>query len=223
VKLYKLTTADGRTRVGKSNETQWGENVTHGVSPTAGPPKLCSATVIHAYASALLAELLDPCHGSFGYSGKLWEAEGEVVISAPDKVGCQTLTTLREIERPVVTTEQRVKFAILVARQVFGGKSPKWDKWAEDWLSGKDRSTYAATYAAAYVAYAANAAYATYAATYAAYAAAYAATYATYAAAYAAYATYATANAATYAANAAANAATYAALDLVALAEEAMR
>ena len=117
MKLYKLTTADGRTRVGKSNETQWGENVTRTVS---GTPKLCSATVTHAYQSPLLAELLDSCHGSFGSSGKLWEAEGEVVISAPDKVGCQTLTTLREIERPVVTTEQRVKFAILVARRTIG-------------------------------------------------------------------------------------------------------
>jgi hypothetical protein len=140
VKLYKLTCADGTTKGGML----WGEGVTHSVT---GQPKLCSKTVLHAYQSPLLAVLLDPCHGSFGVSGKLWEAEGEVVVSALDKVGCQTLTTIREIPKPVITTEQRVRFAILVAKAVFKGNA-KWEAWADGWLSGENRSVNAA-YAAA--------------------------------------------------------------------------
>jgi hypothetical protein len=215
MKLYKLTDDDGKTRQGKPNETQWGEGVTHSVT---GKPKLCTATVLHAYPSALLAVLMDPTHGSYGAASRLWEAEGEVVAKAPDKVGCQTLTTLREIDKPVITPEQRAKFAILAAQAVIGNRSPKWSKWAEGWLSGKDRTARAADAATNA---ATNAAYAAYAAARAADAA----TNAADAAANAANAANATnaAYAATNAATAAYAAARAADLDLVALAEEAMR
>src|SRR4051812_13853910 len=239
-KLYKLTDENGRTR----GSTQWGVDIEH--TATIGRPKLCSRTVIHAYASPLLAVLLNPIHAAI-YTPQLWEAEGEVVIAAWDKVGCKTLTTKRQITIPRITTIQKVAFAILCGKQVF--KNPKWNIWADNWLSGKDRSRAAAAAAAA-AAYAANAAAtaATYAAnaataaaaaanaaaaaTYAANAATYAANAATAAAAAAnaaAAATYAAnaatyaANAATYAANAAAYAAAYAAVPFQQLAGQAMQ
>ena len=138
-KLYKLTHADGRTHGGML----WGDGVTHTVK---GEPMLCSETVLHAYRSPLLAVLMDPAQGCFGPEAKMWEAEGEVVIDDSTKVGCQTLTTVREIPLPVVTTEQRVHFAILAAKAAYMGS--RWVKWADSWLSGKDRSSAAAADAA---------------------------------------------------------------------------
>ena len=43
-----------------------------------------------------------------------------------------------ELPLPSVTVEQRVKFAILCAQFVCKKKS--FNRWAENWLSGKDRT-----------------------------------------------------------------------------------
>ena len=159
MKLYKLTDAQGRTR----NNTHWGEGIT--VTAKGEGTTLCSAGVVHAYTSLLLAELLDKSHGNYGATKRAWEAEGEVVASDGTKVGCKSLTTVREItaDLPVLTRTQRTAFAILCAQAVLPQKYTKWHKWAEGWLSGADRSRSAA-YAYASAAYAAGAAaYAAYA------------------------------------------------------------
>ena len=169
MKLYKLTTAEGTTY----GKTQWGEGVTH--TATRRGTKLCTAGVIHAYRDPLLAVLMDPAHGDFGPHGVLWEASGEIVVDDATKVGCKKLTTVRQIERPAVSTEQKVAFGIFCALEVC--TEPGFVEWAHKWLDGSDRSpaaalaVYAAAYNAAYnnAAYAANAANAAYAAaTYAA-------------------------------------------------------
>ena len=129
--LYKLTDDCGQTW----GETQWGPGVTH-TAPGTG--QLCSDGWIHAYTDPLLAILLNPIHANFP-EPRLWECEGDV--GATDhglKVGCTSLTTVREIPVPAITTEQRVRFAILCARQVYHG--PEWLAWADNWLSGADRS-----------------------------------------------------------------------------------
>jgi hypothetical protein len=98
--LYKLTTQDNMTRKGEYNETVWGENVTHSGT---GKGDLCSPGYIHAYTHPLLAVLLNPIHANID-NPKFWEAEGEVVKSDRGlKVGCATLTTIREIELPAVS------------------------------------------------------------------------------------------------------------------------
>lgn len=130
-KLYKLTDENGRTYGG----CQWGPGVTN-TAPGNGP--LCSPAWIHAYTDPLLAVMLNSIHGNFA-APRLWECEGE--IGANDrglKVGCTTLTTLREIPVPAVTTEQRVKFAILCALQVYN--APAFVDWAQAWLDGTDQS-----------------------------------------------------------------------------------
>jgi hypothetical protein len=208
-KLIKLTDTDDKSYRG----TQWGENVTH-TAPGGGP--LCSASWLHAYTDAALAAFIWRAHLQW-YDVHAWEAEGEVGITAPDKVGCTSLTTIRRIELPEPTTEQWCKFALLCANAVRhlvdDPRMETWDRWANGDKTVSANAAYAAAYAAAdaAAAYAANAAYA---AAYAAYAAAYAAY-----AAYAANAAYADADAA-YAAKAA-NAAAYANLDLVAIAHQA--
>ena len=142
--LYKLTTQDGRTRVGYPNETRWGENVEHEATGPEGRA-LCSDSWIHAYTDPLLAVFLNPIHADIS-KPVLWEAEGVVGKSDGLKVGCRKLKTVRKIDLPAVTTEQRVKFAILCAKQVC--KDEQWNAWADKWLSGEDRSKKVAAEAA---------------------------------------------------------------------------
>jgi hypothetical protein len=142
--LYKLTDEQGRTRSDEANETQWGPNVTH-TAVGEDDDDLCSDGWIHAYLSPELAVLLNPVHAEFA-NPRLWEAEGEIGAAEGQlKVGCKTLTTVRELLLPEVTTEQRVKFAVLCAKAVY--RERKWVAWANAWLSGKDRSADAAALA----------------------------------------------------------------------------
>ena len=184
--LYKLTDKDSCTH----GLTQWGEGVSHSAANQDSPTKLCTDSVIHAYASPHLAVLMAPAHVCYHADALLlWLAEGEVVVSDATKVGCRTLTTLHKIAQPLWTTEKRVEFAIRCALQVYSDEV--FVRWANAWLDGSDRSKESADAAnnvAADVAYAAvDAAYAAaYAANAAAYAATNAAVDAAYAAAYAA-------------------------------------
>ena len=137
MKLYKLTDEHGRTK----NKTQWGPGVTH--EATGSPDQhICSNEWIHAYEHPLLAVLLNPIHADF-HPPRLWEAEG--VVGKKDgqlKCGCRSLTTVREIPVPEITLQQRVRFAILCAKQVCSDED--WNQWADAWLSGADRSREAA-------------------------------------------------------------------------------
>ena len=131
MKLYKLTDANAQTY----NKTQWGEGITH---EGTGEGDLCGPGWIHAYTDPLLAVLLNPIHGDFK-SPRLWEAEGEVGKEDLGlKVGCKKLTTTSEIPLPVITIEQKVKFAIYCALEVY--QEPSFITWANEWLENKDRS-----------------------------------------------------------------------------------
>ena len=137
--LYKLSDSDGKTM----NGTQWGPGVSHSGTGKGG---LCGPGWIHAYEHPLVAVLMNPIHASFK-NPRLWEAEGEIAIRDGQlKCGCKTLTTVREIPLPSITTEMRVRFAILCAKEVCADLS--WNAWADKWLSGEDRSVEAAKAAA---------------------------------------------------------------------------
>ena len=165
MKLYKLTDEHGQTH----SKTQWGENVTNTAN---GEGDLCGPGWIHAYTDPLLAVFLNPVHADFK-SPQLWEAEGEVgKEDCGLKVGCTSLTTIRRMNVPAVTTEHCVRFAVLCVRQVYS--EPAFLAWSEKWLSGEDRSgtaawaaaeaAKAAAWAAAKAAKAAKAAWAAWAA-----------------------------------------------------------
>ena len=142
--LYKLTDRDGQTWGG----TQWGPGVSHSGT---GEGELCGPGWIHAYEHPLVAVLMNPIHADFK-NPRLWEAEGKIAIRDGQlKCGCKTLTTIREIPLPSITTEMRVRFAILCAKEVCASYSA-WNAWADRWLSGEDRSEAAAeaAWAAAY-------------------------------------------------------------------------
>ena len=215
--VYKLTDRDSKTRPRFYNETQWGPNVTHTAPGEGG---MCSAGWIHAYSHPLLAVLLNPAHASYE-PFQLWRCDAEVGIRQADKLGCTKLTTVEQIAAPKITPAQRVAFAIYVALRVHKNKKLV---WAENWLSGKDRSTSAdAAYdAAAAAAYDAAAAAASDAAAAAAYGAAYTATLAKNADDAAAHAA-AAATAAVAAAATAAVAANLTDKDLLQFAEKALQ
>ena len=141
-KLYKLTDEQGRTRAGEDNELTWAVGVEH---RTAGMgTRLCTADVIHAYEHPLIAVLMNPVHADFDPAKmRLFVAEGEIVAREGQlKCGVHALKIVEEIHVPVLTTEQRVKFAILCAKQVC--KNATWNAWADKWLSSEDRTARAA-------------------------------------------------------------------------------
>ena len=214
MKYYKLTNKQSTT----FNDTQWGEGITH--QATVKGKTLCTNQVIHVYASPLLAAFLNPIHVDFR-NPRLWECEcSRPVADDGMKLGVKSCTTLRKVPPPKVTTEQRVKFAILCALAVY--HATEFVLWADGWLTGKDRSKNAAreaAYAAARAARAAACETAREAACEAARAAAYAAYEAVRAARAAARET---ACEAARAARAAARAAAYK-LNLSKIAEEAVR
>ncbi len=169
MKKYKLTTQDLKTH----NGFQWeiGKEQT-----TSGQGELCSSGWLHYYHHPLLAVLLNSIHANIK-NPKLFEVKALGVHKNDKglKGGCTKLTLVKEIELPIITLNQKTVFGILCAKEVY--KEEKWNLWADNWLSGKDR-----TADAAYTAYdaAANdaaytAAYAAAAANDAAYTAAYAA------------------------------------------------
>lgn len=153
--VYKLTDKDGYTRRGESNETLWEVGKT--VRPT-GTGGLCSAGVIHAYRTPLLAMLYNPIYGHF-YPWRMWVGQGTVTADDGTKLGLSDLTLaseLTDLNPPDLTTHQRVAAAVLMA---WSHDTPvEWQQWAIGWING------AAARAASAATAAARAAWATWAA-----------------------------------------------------------
>ncbi len=187
MKRYKLTTRELTTH----NGFQWeiGKEV-----KTDGSGDLCSKVWLHCYTSPLLAVLLNPIHANIS-NPRIWSvfAGGDRKEDKGLKEGFTRMKLVKEIELPKISINQKIAFAILCSIEVY--KDESYNKWANNWLTGLDRTS-----KSAYAAYATD--YATdYAADNAAdnaadYAADYAADNAAYAADNAAYAAYAADNAA---------------------------
>jgi len=152
MKLYKLTDKNDQTY----GDCQWGEGVTHTAD---GKGRLCTKHWIHAYTDPILAVLMNPIHGKYDTdTGHMWECEGEIGRNNRGlKVGCKKLTTIRRIDMPRITIEQRVRFAILCSKKVC--KNRTWTKWANGWLNGKNKTAdavYTTLYATGTAAHAAT-------------------------------------------------------------------
>jgi hypothetical protein len=170
MKKYKLTDQDMKTYSG----FQWELNKWVEVD---GGGNLCTKHKLHYYHSPLLAVLLNPIHADIK-NPRLFEVSCGKKGHINDrglKGGCNKMKLAKEIQLPVITTTQKVAFAILLSLVYYNQKD--YVSWAKNWLNTIDRSYAAAAYAALAATYtaalaAANAA--TYAAAYAADAAAYA-------------------------------------------------
>jgi len=128
MKLYKLTTAEGKS---KDGNLRWGEGVKHVVPRGSRGRELCKAGLLHAYKDLDIAFLQDPADACYGENALAWEAEGQVVVDSPLKVGCWELTTLCRLQKsawlsdPNLALRVRLRYAFLAARNVSIGK-PYW-------------------------------------------------------------------------------------------------
>ena len=133
----------------KSNDGQFQWEI--GKEYTIDKPgnKMCSDEVFHCYNNPLLAVLFNPIHVNIE-NPRLFEIEvPEFVNNDQLKYSSKSQKLIKEIDLPVISTEQRVEFAIRVTKIVC--KDEAWNAWADRWLNGEDRtgpSAYAA-YAAA--------------------------------------------------------------------------
>ena len=193
VKMYKLVTQEMTTQ----NNTKWEIGVTNKAIRPGN--EMCSNQVLHCYSDPRLAVLFNPVHANIANPILMEIACSPIVNTDGLKHACKEQTPIKIIELPKITLNQRVAFAIKCALLVY--KAVDFVTWAEKWLSGEDRTAYAAAYAARAAADAARAAAYAARAAAAAYAARAAADAARAAAADAA------ADAAAYAARAAADAA----------------
>ena len=138
--LYKLTDQNYQTFNGR----QWGVGIERTASGEGG---LCGPGWLHAYTHPVLAVFLYPIQANIP-DLVLWEAEGDVGIEHNSLiVGCTRLKTIKIIPLPEITMEQRIRFGILCALEVYS--EPGFVSWARRWLSGEDRSVEAARSAGA--------------------------------------------------------------------------
>ena len=124
---------------------------------------LCSYSWFHVYFHPLIAVLMNPIHADFK-NPRLFKCScsGYHQNNNGLKEGFTKVKLLKELKIPEITLTQKVAFGILCAKKVY--KERKWNKWANEWLKGKNRSwdtayiVCSATYVACSAAYAARSA-----------------------------------------------------------------
>ena len=129
--VYKLTDQKMQTY----NGFQWklGKKRT-----ASGEGLLCDPGWLHAYESPLVAAFMNPIHADFR-KPRLFEAEGKIGLrDGQVKCGCTSLTLIREMPLPEISTAARVRAAIYCAWSVCN--DPAWRMWALLWLANEDRS-----------------------------------------------------------------------------------
>ena len=140
MKMYKLVDKKWETR----NNTKWSIGQTNKV--TGEGKKLCSPDLLHCYKSPVQAVLFNPIHASIRNPILLEIECSEILADDGLKYGCKEQTPLKELALPKVTLEQKVAFAIYGALEVYSEET--FVVWANNWLSGEDRSLTAAGKAA---------------------------------------------------------------------------
>jgi len=114
---------------------------------TTGEGDLCSSGWFHFYSDPLVGLFLNPVHISIE-NPRLFraEVEGKFLNDNKTKYGYSRARLIEELPVPQISPVQQVRFAILCAKEVYKGK--KWNKWANNWLSGKNRTEESAAGAA---------------------------------------------------------------------------
>jgi hypothetical protein len=129
---YKLTDENMETH-GKTRWTigRWKE--------TNGEDELCGPGWLHCYTHPLLAAFLNPIHADFT-SPRLFKCEvrGESREDAGMKEGWTEMRLVERMRLRHPTVTQFIKFGILCALET--EHSPKFALWAQNWLSGADRT-----------------------------------------------------------------------------------
>ena len=94
---------------------------------------------LHFYNNPLVGLFLNPVHANIK-NPRLFraEVEGNFIDDNGLKCGYSRAKLVEELPVPQISLVQRVRFAILCAKKVY--KEKEWNKWANNWLSGKDRT-----------------------------------------------------------------------------------
>jgi hypothetical protein len=176
-KYYKLLSQEMTSH----NDTKWEIGVPIFVSKQGN--EMCTDQVLHCYNHPMLAVIFNPIHANIR-KPKLFEIQVDGICNNDGlKFASKSQTLIKEISLPEISLEQKIEFAIKVAKLVY--KNGSWNSWADKWLDGSDRTVGAAYAAASAVGAAYAAAHAASAVADAADAAAYAVADAADAAAYA--------------------------------------
>jgi len=130
MKLYKLVS---RLYSGAIYHTEWQFGV---AAKELSSWPICSRTWYYGYIHPLLAAFFRLAHVP-SYD-TLLEGEGKIGYIDAAKVGMTVFTPEREVPLPVITIEQFVEIGIRVSLLL--PQSNAYREWAEDWLSGKDRT-----------------------------------------------------------------------------------
>ena len=136
---YKLVYQQYRTQ----NETCW--QLPDGTHPRiharGAGDSLCTAGVIHSYASPELAAFMNIVHAAIREPRCIVIDAGPMVADDGTKGGHKWAQMVREVPMPVPTLQQRVVFAILSVRAIPGrAPIPIWEQWADDYLRGYNAS-----------------------------------------------------------------------------------
>jgi len=125
MRLIKFTDKYSRD----ANGIQWGVGIEHVKS---------GSEVIGAYKDLLVGLMLNPIHANF-HDPRAWMANGSDKIKTDHglMVGVTRLMTLHKIEIPRITSNHRVRFAILCSAKIYN--DPAFIQWAQDWLDGRKR------------------------------------------------------------------------------------
>jgi len=136
--MFKLINQDRTTRKGYDNETTW--PIGEWREATGDPEQeLCSDGWLHCYTDPYLALFLNPIHADIDNPIVCEvEVKGESKDDNGLKTGYRKMRVVRDLDISPSSMEQRVKFAILCALEVY--KDDAFVQWANNWLSGKDRS-----------------------------------------------------------------------------------
>jgi len=146
---YKLCTQENTTHNGFKLPDI---GVWYSAANCDSPPRPCSNTVLHHYKHPLLAVLFNPQHANIN-NPKLYKIAVSRELGTDGLKGWSRKQKLvEEMQLPYIADNAKIAFAILCTKQVY--KDIAWNIWADNWLSGKDRS-HAAAAAARYAAAAA--------------------------------------------------------------------
>lgn len=145
MKCYKITDGGMRTHQGfQYTLGTWAPQLN-------GAGELCTNSWYYVYDSPRLAALFHPLHLQTQDGRRLFECTYDGRRRTLDdngiKRGVVTLRPDKELERGSlgVSTEQRVRFALYAALDVYIYiEDDDWRRWAEAWLTGKSHSTDAA-------------------------------------------------------------------------------
>jgi hypothetical protein len=134
--MYKLVSQNYTSH----NGTKWevGKEV---VAQGAGK-EMCTNQVLHCYSNKYLAIIFNPLHANIQNPRLIKVKCDKIVASDGLKFACKKQTMIGEISAPEITTLQKVEFAIRVAMLQY--KASSFISWANNWISGKDRTGAAA-------------------------------------------------------------------------------